>query len=80
MARAKGCKFRWVSPLGRRGRWRRSAVGAVIAAVSERFSQQSGTVRVSLDAEGSAALWPGMVAEGWKLERGDGGHRGASQP
>ncbi len=63
-------RFRWVSPEGRRGRWRRSRLGAVMAAVAEHHSRPTSAVRVALDARASVALWPGLVESGWRLERG----------
>lgn len=61
-------RFRWVAPDGRKGRWRNSAVGSCMSAVSTRFSSQEDRVRVSFDAEVSVALWPELKAEGWSLE------------
>ena len=63
-------RFRWVSPGGRRGRWRRSRLGAVMAAVAEDHSRPTSAVRVALDARASVALWPGLMERGWRLERG----------
>lgn len=62
-------RFRWVSPDGRRGRWRRTRLGVVMAAVAVHHARPTSAVRVALDARASVVLWPGLVADGWRLEQ-----------
>lgn len=72
MSRAKSVsrqplRFRWVAPDGRRGRWRKSRLGAVMAAVGASWSTPG--VKVSFDAYAAADRWPALKDKGWKLER-----------
>lgn len=67
MASRKG-KWRWVSPDGGRGRWRRSAVDAMIAAVSIHHSIPAKGITVTFDVSIAALLWPKMAEQGWVLE------------
>lgn len=66
-------KFRWVSPDGRQGRWRANQVGAVVSAVNARFS--SAEVKMSFDAASALAAWPGLKANGWHIEKFNGGSK-----
>lgn len=65
--RRKPLRFRWVAPDGRRGRWNKARLGAVRAAVCAASSAPG--LKVKVCDRTAAALWPGLAAEGWTLEK-----------
>lgn len=60
-------RFRWIAPDGRRGRWRKTAAGAVMSAVATRHSHDG--LQVRFCAQSSFALWPGLKDQGWTIEQ-----------
>lgn len=67
MKQAAAVKYRWSAPDGRKGRWRKTVEGALMSAVATRYSSDG--LRVQLCANSSLAMWPGLEAEGWSLEK-----------
>lgn len=67
MSRRLGKRVRWVAPDGRRGRWRKTVQGAVMSAVSARYT--GGDITVRFDLRASLALWDGLASDGWILEQ-----------